>query len=319
MVKEMKNNGKCLGIMENHSEAESLKKISFRKLKSNQYIIVAQDSAPMVVEECVLKSFLKGDFSLLENTDIHKVFKQNGFLIPKGNEIMDLGPIVEDDTYFGRVIRGILFLLGILSAGIVIVLFYYTGIPTGNVIFPYDVPMWKSFFLIFMFYIPTALLHEFMHMLFGKTFSRKKGNLGINLKKNIVFVSLNHIWTWSLGARIAALAAGIILDVFLLMILLYLQVLINHWVFMSAASLLLYRIIWQFQFYKNCDGRLLAMNILDNPFIHIDVRNKKIENSREIIIWKKLINVGYCVKGILILFWGAPVVISVIIHIKNFL
>jgi len=295
-----------------------LKKFISRKLKDGNYVIVGNGTKPIVIDYKMAQEFQYENFDALKDVKIQETFKECGFFTSRKESDFELNDISEDKTSSWKLARIVLFTIGLISLIVVISLFFLVGVPTGKNLIPADIDIWRFLVFIIVFYIPTVIMHEFMHMLFGKTLSQKYGGLGVNISKNVAYVSLNHIWSWSLFSRISALSAGLILDLSLLAISLMGQYFTGNWMFTTSSVVLLYKIIWQFQFYKNCDGRLIALSILDNPFLHIDALDKNAKN-KDINCWRKLTFLGYFIKIILVLFWVAPILFTLFgLFMQNF-
>ena len=63
------------------------------------------------------------------------------------------------------------------------------------------------------------------------------------------------------------------------------------------------KIIWQFGFHRNRDGRILALLIFDNPLIMQNARDKNNFSGKDVKIWIWLIRIGYFVDCSLIFFF----------------
>jgi|AKZA01.1.fsa_nt_gi hypothetical protein len=285
-----------------------LKKIYSRRLRSGEYVIVAHESSPLVIDEETIKPLLQGDISQLkQEEDVINVFKEANFF----SEIVDNKNIPEEKkTKKSKTMIFFLFLVGTVSLICIITSIFIIGVPTGNKILPSDISMLTFLIFIIFFYPIVALLHELMHMIFARTLDLEFGGLGLDLSKGVAFVSMNHIWAWSFWPRIAALSAGIVSDLTLLAFFSLMQIFYDSWILTTASAILWSQIIWQFQFHRNCDGHLIALMAIDDPFIHINAFNQDVEKTKYTSIWKLLSVLGYIVSAILILFWIIPFVIN---------
>ena len=147
-------------------------------------------------------------------------------------------------------------------------------------------------------------------MIFAHTWGKKVGGLRINLKSSIATVSMNHIWCWSLIGRLSAVTAGIVSDLFLLFLCSILRLYFDNWELSALASILWVRILWQFRFNRNSDGRLIAMMSLDNPIISESVDDPFVKKS-EVITWKILNGIGIIVEIIIVVGWIIPFILDI--------
>ncbi|MDK2802852.1 MAG: hypothetical protein KFW09_05720 [Oscillospiraceae bacterium] len=94
----------------------------------------------------------------------------------------------------------------------------------------------------------------------------------------------------------------------ILAILLLVKTGIDYWILDSAIYVLVLRILWQFRFHKNCDGKLIAMMIIDDPMIDLEtsfkLKHKELKNN----IWLILKIVGYIVGIIIFIILIYPVI-----------
>ncbi|MCL1935210.1 MAG: hypothetical protein FWF57_02370 [Defluviitaleaceae bacterium] len=290
-----------------------LKEVSYRRLKNGQYIVVSYDTSPIVVDEEIVTVLSKPDVSYIEkDEDLFKALKEANFFLNSDNEKYSKTIPKEGNSMLWKFSQYTMIVIGLLSFVSIIISILFLGIPTGDKIIPHNVPILNVIIFIFAFRVIVGLLHELMHMVYGRNLGAKLGGLGFNISKGIAFVKMNHIWVWSFLPRFSALFAGIAFDMFILAILSSLaQIFYNNWMLVTASSVLWVSIIWQLQFYKNCDGHLIAKNILDNPFIHIDAHDKDLKNTKDARVWRRLCIIGYIFSFIIIIFWLIPFLMSI--------
>ena len=86
----------------------------------------------------------------------------------------------------------------------------------------------------------------------------------------------------------------------------------NSWIILEAASILWVRILWQFRFHRNTDGRLILMLLLDNPVIALgNESDADFTYKKDILIWKVFQVIGVLVEIAVVFFWGIPFVLSI--------
>lgn len=296
-----------------------LKPIAFRKLKSGKYIVLADNTDPLVIDEALAKSLIQGEHSLEGyNEEFISILRESGFFIESSNYIQAVPN--ERNDFMWHIMRRVLFFIGILSFSVILFTIPFIGIPIGNKIISSKVSIWVLSFFILIFSVITTLQHELMHIVYARTWMYKSKGLHLVVKKATAVVSMTHIWVWSFWSRLAAISAGIIFDLLLLAIFSCAQLFYNNWIIVTAASILWIRILWQFRFHKNCDGQLIAMTILDNPMVDIDANNVENNNTlkdKDIQLWRRLKKIGYLIDLILLMFWVIPFLENIIYYVME--
>lgn len=284
-----------------------LKPIFSRKLNNGEWLILADETAPLIVEEELAKSLVKGSISLHDyDVEVLNALKENNFYTTSTDQ-QNL-PLEEKNNLKWRTFRYILFCIGITSILLTTILTFYNGIPNGDVLTSNSVPLILTIVYALVFSIITTILHELMHIIFSRSYKLKAGGLRFQFIKSTVTVSMTHIWVWSFFSRLAALSAGLIFDFFLLASLSIINHLITNWMITIAISILWLRIIWQFRFHKNCDGQLIILSVFDNPMLIVPEENK---SKKEIRLWISLKMIGYIVELFIIIYWLIPLIWSV--------
>lgn len=312
--------GKYLDIMIKNrtSEKVNIKDISYRRTVNGLYILYADKSELILVEEDVADAILcnrKSDIK--ENDDLFEVLKSNKFIINEG-EITGRLPKEPTKKSFSA-IRNLLLFLYLFSVGIIL--------SSGSelILSSINLTSFKTniFVLIFVgiaFSICTTILHEFMHVIFSNNMNNLKNVLSISIKKSTAFVSLTHVWTWSLLSRLMAVAAGVMSDTIILAIILILRKLYDSEILLLFSAIMFLRIIWQFGFHRKTDGRYFVMMLLDNPMIDTDYKNnQELLTKKECYIWRIMIAIGITVDIYLLAFWIVPILYKLIIWMGGIL
>lgn len=287
-----------------------VKKVFSRKLRNGKHVILASDSEPLVVED-EFAMRINQDANVLRECDdeVISIFRDGGFFSDTSSDVL----IPKEPTgMLWYIMRIGVFLISVLALIGVLLTIPISGIPFGDRIIPNNIPIWMSLIFLIGFSILTTILHELLHMLYAATWKKQKSGLKITAKKSVATVSMTHIWVWSFLGRIAAVSAGIMNDLFLLSICSILGLHNENWIISAAASILWVRILWQFRFHKNTDGRLILMFLLDNPVIESEkMKSADISLRKSIIIWRSFQFLGIIIGIIIITFWEIPLVLSI--------
>lgn len=275
-----------------------IKPLSTRKTRDGEWIIIANDSELIIVDECIAKTIFDAqNNSKLDDVELISILEDNKFLTEFPDYNLKLPE--ENKSFFWNILRTILFLIGIVSFIFVFVFFLNNSQTFFNINFHNKI--FNNIIFIIFFLLSTTFFHEMMHILFSQNWLLKNRSIKLSLHKSISTVNMTYIWTWSLFGRLSALAAGIILDTSTLAILLLLK---NHSDFQGldiAIYILFLRILWQFRFHKNCDGKLIAMMLIDDPMIDLETRFKLKNKKTKNIVWLLFKSIGYFVEIILFL------------------
>lgn len=169
----------------------TLKTIFCRKLKNGNYVILAADSEPLVVEED-FATCISQVGNALANFDesVISVFKDSGFFADALSDTV----IPEEPT--GKkwnLLRQGVFIISVMALLGVLMIIPFSGIPLGNRMIPANVPMWMSVIFMIGFSIATTMIHELLHMLYANTWKKQNGGVKIVLKKSMATVNMTHI------------------------------------------------------------------------------------------------------------------------------
>ncbi|MGL4973369.1 MAG: hypothetical protein ACRC6H_09525 [Culicoidibacterales bacterium] len=262
----MNNTFQFLSIQERHT-LPFLK----RKMKNGMWIILSSSGVPLVVTEKILfqlqqenlntATFDIKTFSDLEKFDfignLHNQKKLN--IEPRGIMIF--------------IFRFSILIFGILSFFILITSIYNTGLPFHNISnFLIDQPFHFIVTLILSSVFFT-FTHEFMHGVFANNLI-SSACLSLNFTKSVATINITHIWTWSLFGRLLAISSGILLDLIWTSIFYLLIQKFNSPYLFTFCGVLITKILWQFQLFRNTDIQLFIMLLVDNPFLFSDPPQK---------------------------------------------
>lgn len=281
-----------------------LKPIKGRRLKSGDWIVIAKEAEPLVVNEELAKSLIYNNALEDYGSEIVNILQENSFYTNATDKSESLPE--EKNNIRWNVKRMILFIIGGLSILTAFTLTLLKGVPNGSIIINSSLSLPTNLILLIAFSLITTVIHELMHIVFARSYRIKTGGLRLHVLQAKATVSMTHIWVWSFSSSLAALSAGLIFDFFLLAYLLILDYFITGWIVTAAISVLWLRIIWQFRFHKNCDGHFIALALFDNPMLGIDGNG----SGKEIIIWRMLKIIGYIVNLVIIVYWIIPFVWS---------
>lgn len=300
-------------------EKMTLKKIFSRKLKNGNYVILAADSEPLVVEE-EFALCISQDSNVLANCDENVIdtFKDSGFF---EDTLLDADTVIPEEPNGKKwnVLRQGMTIISVIALFYVLMCIPLTGIPIGNRIIPAKVPMWLSVTFMTVFSLITTMLHELMHMLYAKTWKGKNGGVKIVLRKSMATVTMTHIWVWSFWGRVTAVSAGIMSDLLILCLCSVIGLYKDSWIVSAATSILWVRILWQFRFHRKTDGRFILMLLLDNPVIALEGKSDTdFSGKKDILIWKVFQIIGVFVGLAVVIFWGIPFLLSIFSNLFSF-
>lgn len=305
--------GKYLNIMIKNktSSKVNIKKISYRKTANGSYILCADKSELIIVEEEVAYAILcNRNLNIKENENLFEVLKSNKFIVDEGEIIRRLPDEPMKKSF--SALRNLLLCIYLFSVATIVL-----DSGSGLILSGVDLVACKTniFILLFVgiaFSICTTILHEFMHVVFSNNMRNVKNLLSISIVKSIAYVPLTHVWTWSLPSRLMAVAAGVMLDTIIFAIVLILRKIYDSEILLLFSSIMLLRIVWQFGCHRQTDGKYFVMMLLDNPMIDIDYKNnKELLTEKERYIWSTIIVLGVIVDTYLMVFWIAPILYKI--------
>lgn len=159
----------------------------------------------------------------------------------------------------------------------------------------------------------TAIPHETAHMIFGRTIGQA-GSLRIYIHQSVATTTLTHVWTWPMSARLAAVGAGLTVDLILLVTALTTQEIFNHWILTITVGVISMRIIWQLRFHRICDGRHIAKMLIDSPTIDQDacirITSTGIVVPPVARVWIPFLLVGVLAELALFVVWIVPAILQ---------
>lgn len=260
----------------------------------------------MVVDREIAKEVLNSDMSALyNNRELFNLLADNNFFAARCYK-----DNIAPKEYRGFIWDFIRVLLIAMFIGAIITIL--VNIKNNFVWNSLNILSFKTNFLYLfamgiLFSFITTILHECMHMIFANNINNIKGALNLSIKKSTAYVSLTHIWTWTLLSRIIAISAGVILDTILLAGIVALRTIFDSEILELFSIIMFLRIIWQLRFHKNSDGKYFIMMLIDNPFIDIDYKyNRYFLNKYEKFLWKTCLLIGGLVDFYLLIFWLIP-------------
>lgn len=115
----------------------------------------------------------------------------------------------------------------------------------------------------------------------------------------------------SSSPRLAAVSAGIVVDLAFLTFAFVLRATTGAWVATVAVTVMVMRIVWQLRFHRNCDGRHVAKMFIDNLTIDTDSKQALIARlwasaPRSAWSWLAIAATGVLAELALIAVWLAP-------------
>ncbi|MGP1433592.1 MAG: hypothetical protein ACTTKP_04865 [Catonella sp.] len=312
-------NGKYLDIMIENKFKDTddcaLKDISYREMKNGEYILYADRAELLVVNrEVALTVIEKDKINITKNKKLFEILKNNGFLIDEHNEINGLPKEPKNNIF--RMLQ--IFLMVVFGLSVLLLLLYGSQKLIWNSLYivPFDRRIFGLILIGISFSVGTTILHEFMHLIFSNNIKNIKRMLSISLKKSTAYVSLTHVWTWSVFSRLMAVSAGIMIDIVVLSILLVIGKVLNNEIETILMSIMFLRIIWQFGFHRKTDGKYFLMMLLDNPLIDIDYKtNRNVLTKKEVLAWRIACVIGKIIDLYLLFFWIMPIVYKTILWI----
>ena len=272
-----------------------LKEVYSRELKNGECVVVAAGTDALVVDKLVAAKMGAGvEAEKVFDEQSLKLIEECGFCV---DEKAPERCIPKEMTgRLGSFSKGMLIGIGCLSLVTVISLSIMYGVPVGDALLQHGHATIAAVMIFITTAFITTIIHEMAHMYYSGAFQMNSSIVIFNWKKAIASVPMSHIWVWSLYSRVCAIAAGIIADLLILSCVLVLQVFFDNWVFYIIASALWVRILWQFRFHRNCDGRLLILTILDAPYTDaLDQKGKR--------VFKVFCAIGIVVELIIIVLW----------------
>jgi len=273
-----------------------LKPVRTRRLRTGSWVVVAEGSEPLVVDEATARALESSSSSAAarllgaEETLAAAGFTTNA---PGGS------PVPEAPRSAGwRIARAMVWAVGgtlLPAAGVLLVT---GGVPLGHQVVPDGAPPLAAVGLAAAVALTTAVPHELGHLAFGR---RGIDALRVRARGASATTNLTHIWAWSDSPRLTAVLVGPVIDLALLTGVLLARHLGAGWPAEVAASVLLARLVWQFRFHRTCDGRHLAKLWLDDPLVGSGTAGTSGDR-----IWRVLLGAGALAEVGLVALWLFP-------------
>lgn len=301
-------NGKYLDTMKerNCEEKHDLKKIYYRKLDTGDYLLYAYKSELLMVNGRLAENIITKKNVDINDDETYEILSSNKFLC--------------DDNYNNHELPLELSNYKVNIMNFIYVLVFVTSVFYNAYKIDYDMTYnllknisFRNHLLLTMvigiiFSITTTVNHEFMHAVFSNNLQGIKESINLSIKNSVASVSLTHVWLWSKFSRLLAVAAGVMLDSITLSLLIILRHFISNSITTVMFIILFLRIIWQFRFHRNTDGKLFIMMLLDNPFLYYDYKNNKESlNTKELIICRITLIIGWLIDLYLLFLWVIPI------------
>ena len=294
-----------------------LKPVQIRELRDGMWVAVAEDSEPLVVTEAVAKALRDPGGIEVDSTlgPLAETLSDAGFT--DGSADVSLRPPSAPVSAGWRAARASLWALGAALSTTSAALLLQGGVPTGaDAISAGPHPLLAATVAVGVA-IVTAVPHELAHVVFGRAFGRRRGSVRVRVRRASATTNLTHVWAWPASPRLAAVSAGIVVDLAFLTVALVLRGTTGAWVATVAVTVMVMRIVWQLRFHRNCDGRHIAKMLIDNPTINTDTRRALTARlwasaPRSAWLWSAVVAVGVLAELALFAVWFAPAVLRLL-------
>lgn len=254
-----------------------------RKNSSGQWIIGNGNQPPVILSSAHCKSQFEAK-KIAQTID--------GFNIPLSEPTPGKGKIWFCMRFF-------LWISLALSSMLNIYYFFRYGFPSGIWwLVPHE-SILIDILLITVVGVVSTAIHEFGHMVFGRSWT-----VSAQILHRVISTNLNHVWAWPRIRRIEAISAGLIFDSVLLSALFAVQIIFDNAYAASAASTVCLRMVWQLGFHAIRDGRLLIVLTLDRPLFF-----SKPSNNGEYLLSFIFRLFGYAMD--LFIIWQWPIALTI--------
>lgn len=292
-----------------------LKPVRGRKLRDGMWVVVADGSEPLVVSEPVARALVEQGYSPSSLAPIVETLAEAGFVSDMSEEIPQ--PPAAPMSVGWTFARAMLWVAGAGFCVSTALLLLRDGIPTGADIISVGSHPLQAIAMALAIAIFTAIPHELAHVCFGGRLARSGDSVRVRALQAVATTSLTHVWAWPLSPRLSAVAAGIVVDFGFLTTALAWRALTGSWIAAVAVAVMVVRIVWQFRFHRNCDGRHIAKMLLDAPMIDTEAR-KLLSTTlwtsapRTAWLWLTLVIVGALAELALLAIWLVPAVLRLL-------
>ncbi len=301
-----------LTMSEPRKRTMALKPVRARRLRENMWVVVADGSEPLVVGESIAHALQSQDNFSFTPESLASTLSDAGFMFDGSTEV--LPPPAPPLSMGWKLSRAALWTIGAILCIDTIALLARDGVPTGSDIVSAGPHPLLVIGIALAMAIATAIPHELAHVGFGRRIGNTRKAVQVHLLQAAATTDLTHVWTWPLSPRLSAVAAGVVVDLAFLTMALTWHSSSDSWVATIAVGVMIIRILWQFRFHRNCDGRHFAKMLVDLPTIDDDSREiLKVRSwksmPRMAWLWLLLLTVGVLVEIALLIVWLIPAVL----------
>lgn len=289
----------------------SLKPARMRTLRRGMCVVVASESEPLVVDEATAR-LIWGDDQLrppVVAASLLSTLADAGFLQREGDRAR-LPPAVPIGPGW-TLARATLWTATVVLLAASVPLLTSGGVPHGADAISRGPNPLLSLTVALGIAIVTSVPHEFAHVLFGNTLGQRRGSVRVRAVRASATTNLTHVWAWTMSPRLAAVSAGLVVDLAFLTVALTLRAVTDSWIADVGVAVMTIRIVWQLRFHRNCDGRHIAKILLDSPSIDLDARVKisrraPARGAGTTALWLSLLVVGAAAELSLLAVWILP-------------
>lgn len=301
------------------SDAARLKPVQVRRLRGGLWVAVAHGSEPLVVNATVASAMARrpgenGRPRALP-PDLLDTLVDAGFTYDGSHRIAE--PAAPPGSGAWRLARAGLWVSMVVLATMAAALLVAGGPPTGADLVPAGVHPALAVAIALGIAVLTAVPHELAHVVFGRTMRQRRGGVRLRTARASATTTLTHTWAWPGSARLAAVCAGLTVDLLFLVAALAVRAAGGGWVATVAVTVLVMRIVWQLRFHRNCDGRHALTMLIDDPVIDSDTRHRLRAREWHAMttdnrLWAAALIVGVAAELSLVAVWLVPAAVALL-------
>ena len=292
------------------------KPTQIRQLRGGMWVVVALGSEPLVTDRAIAEA-LRDPRSVQDTSPLGALAET---LTVAG--FMDISaaasprPPAAPSSAGWRIARALLWALGAALFSTSAVLLLDGGLPTGSdVISAGEHPVIVVAVAVGIA-IAIAAPHELAHVIFGRTIGRRRGSVRLQPGRASATTELTHVWAWPSSARLAAVSAGIVVDLVFLTAALAWRATTGSWGATVAVAVMAARVVWQLRFHRNCDGRHIAKMLIDSPTVDADTKRalttRRWSAPRSTWLWLALASAGVLAELSLFAIWVVPAALRLV-------
>lgn len=287
------------------------KPVQVRQLRGGMWVVVAQDSEPLVTDRAIaaaLRDPRGAEHASLLGT-LTETLTAAGFMDVSG--ATSATPPAAPAGAGWRIARALLWAIGAVLFSASAVLLLEGGLPSGaDAISASEHPVTVLAVAVGIA-IATAAPHELAHVIFGRTLRRRRGSVRVRAGRASATTNLTHAWAWPSSPRLAAVSAGIVVDLVFLTAALAWRATTGSWGATVAVAVMAARVVWQLRFHRNCDGRHIAKMLIDSPTVDADTKRvlstrRWMSAPRSTWLWLALASAGVLAELSLFAIWVVP-------------